>query len=315
MNRRTALRLGIGALAAGVAGCGSGGYAGPARTLRIAAGEQGGFYVEFAELLADQLDSALGAMVAPSSGSAENLELLRDGQADLGLALADTADTAAAGRAPFGEVLPLRAIGRVYENYMQLVVLADSPVTAVADLAGRRVSLGATGSGAAVFGERLLVATGGAGIDAVVEHNTLGAATRLLAEGEVDALLWSGGVPTPALTELAARHPIRLIDLTDHLPALRAAHGPAYQRVTVPANSYGPSRPVETIGVSNLLLTTPALPDAVAAAVARTLVLRAPQLIPPSALGTQYLDLRSLIATGAIPLHPGAGAAYRELRR
>ncbi|GGS60049.1 C4-dicarboxylate ABC transporter substrate-binding protein [Actinokineospora fastidiosa] len=312
LTRRAVLRLGAGAIAAGIAGCGSGEYAGPARTLRIAAGERGGFYVEFAELLAGQLDRALGAIVVGTKGSAQNLGLLRTGGADLALALADIARGAAEGRVGFGEPLPVRAIGRVYENYMQLVVLADSPVASVADLAGRRVSLGADGSGAAIFGARLFDA---ADVAAAIEHNTLATAVERLGSGRVDALLWSGGVPTPALTQLAAAHPIRLIDLTDHLPALRADHDPAYHRVTVPAGSYGATRPVETVGVANLLVTTPDLPDAVAAAVARTLVRSAPRLIPPSALGTQYLDLRSLIVTSGIRLHPGAAAAYRELRR
>jgi hypothetical protein len=47
--------------------------------------------------------------------------------------------------------------------------------------------------------------------------------------------------------------------------------------------------------------------------VARTLVAAAPDLVPESALGTQYLDQRSLIGTGEIPLHPGAAAEYRTL--
>lgn len=310
VKRRAALGIGLGALAA-LVGCASPEYPGPARTTRIAAGERGGFYVEFARLLAAHLPADLGPIVVETSGSTHNLDLLAGGGADLALTLADIADTALAGRSPFSRQVPLRAIGRVYENYMQLVVLADSPVTTVADLAGRRVSLGAARSGAATFGHRLLAA---AGVRARVEHNTLAQATTRLAARGVDALLWSGGVPTPALTALAARRRVRLVDLTDALPALRAAHGPAYQGVVVPPGSYGDPRPVATVGVSNLLVATPTLPDTLAAAVARTLVRQAPDLIPPSALGTQYLDLRSLIETGDIPLHPGAADAYRSLR-
>lgn len=305
MNRRAFLGLGLTALA----GCSAGEYAGPARTTRIAAGERGGFYFEFAHLLAARADADLGPIVVQTSGSTHNIDLLADGAADLGLALADIAEAAVAGLPPFRAPVPLRAIGRVYENYMQVVVLADSPVRTVRDLAGRRVSLGAARSGAATFGERLL-----ADVRARVEHNTLAEATTRLAAGDIDALLWSGGVPTPALTDLAARRRIRLIDLTDGLPALRSAHGSVYQSVVIPAGSYGDPRSVPTVGVSNLLVATPALPDDLAAAIATTLVRDAPELIPPSALGTQYLDLRSLIETGDVPLHPGAASAYRALR-
>lgn len=102
------------------------------RPLRIAAGEPDGFYVEFARLLAARLDA--GGEVLETGGSVRNLELVRQGKADLGLALADVAADSG-----------LRAIGRVYENYRQLVVPAERPVRTVADLAGARLSLGAGG--------------------------------------------------------------------------------------------------------------------------------------------------------------------------
>jgi uncharacterized protein len=305
LSRRALLR---GLLAAPlVAGCGSG-TAGP---LVLAAGEPGGFYVEFGELLAAALRAAgLPVTVVGTGGSVQNIEQLGNGAAALGLALTDIALAARGGEEPFDAPVPLQAIGRVYENYMQLVVRAEDPATSTADLAGRPVSLGAVGSGAAVFGDRLLAA---AGIAADETRRPLRDAVAALEAGSADALLWSGGVPTPAVAELAARRPVRLLPLAEHLPQLRARHGTVYGPVTVPAGAYGPAGPVPTVGVSNLLVCSPDLPADTAAAVARTLVAAAPALVPESALGTQYLDQRSLIGTGDVPLHPGAAAAYRDL--
>ncbi|MGX7825928.1 TAXI family TRAP transporter solute-binding subunit [Actinokineospora sp. 24-640] len=304
-SRRTALRLGLG-VAAAAAGCSAAGCSasGPTGPLRIAAGERGGFYVEFATLLADRVRARTGlaASVVPTGGSVHNLVMVRSGQAELGLALLDVAAA---------EAEPLRAIGRVYENYTQLVVPADSPVRTVSDLRGRPVSLGATGSGAAVLGARLLAVTG---VAVEAQHHPLTVATGKLAAGEVDALLWSGGVPTPALLDLDARMPLRLLDLTEHLPALRAAHGSFYERVPVPDNGYGHGEPVVTVGVANLLVARTDLRHDVASAVAEVLVTDAPALVPSQALGTQYLDRRSLPVTGPLALHPGAVAAYRSLR-
>lgn len=209
MSRRAVLRAGAGFGVAGIAGCGAGG---PAGRLRIAAGEPGGFYVEFADLLAGQLSDAapdLDVRVVTTGGSADNLASLSARRADLGLVLADVAAAAVAGSAPFRQPAAIRAIGRVYENYMQLVVLRDSPIRTVTELTGRRISLGANGSGAAIFGDRLLAATG---MTAVVDHRPLTEAVTELAAGRIDALLWSGGVPTPALATLSERHPIRLVD-------------------------------------------------------------------------------------------------------
>jgi uncharacterized protein len=310
VTRRAFLLLG----AAVTASCASGGYDGPQRTLRIVAGEPGGFYKEFAELLARELTEAEGdldAEVLTSTGSIANLDLVRAGRADLGLALVDAAAAAYAGDPPFADAVPLRAIGRVYENYLQLVVRAQSRVRSLADLAGRRISLGAKGSGAALSGDRLF---GASGVRAVADHHPLGEAVEELAAGRIEALLWSGGVPTPALAELDRHHPIRLVDITEHIDAMREAYGPMYQRVTVPESGYGHPGAVATIGVANLLVAGRSLPDEVADAVARVLIQRAPRLVPPQALGTQYLDQRSLIATAPVPLHPGAAQAYRDLR-
>ncbi|WP_158885650.1 TAXI family TRAP transporter solute-binding subunit [Amycolatopsis anabasis] len=308
-SRRTALLGGLALLT----GCATGGYQGPERSLTIAAGESGGFYLAFAELLAAELNRAeprLRCTAAPTEASVANVQRVREGTADLGLVLADVAQSAVAGKPPFGEAVPLRALGRVYENYLQLVVRADGPVRTLADLAGRTVSLGAAGSGAAQSGQRLFET---AGIPLAVQHFPFAEAIAALRERRVDAFLWSGGVPTPALTELDQATPIALVALDGVLPALRAAYGPVYEEVRVPAGVYRAPREVPTIGVANLLVTSAALPDELAAAVVRVLVNRAADLVPAQAVGTQFLDVRTLIGTGTVPLHPGAANAYRDL--
>lgn len=273
--------------------------------LVIAAGEVGGFYLEFAQLLAEALREArVPATPVSTEGSVSNIELLARGRAELGLTLADVALDA---RARNDDLLTL---GRVYENYMQVVVRAEDPITTVADLDGRAVSLGAPGSGAAMFGDRLMAV---ARVRPVVSRRALAAAVESLGSRAVDALLWSGGVPTPALANLARRRPIRLLPLDAELPALRVRYGHVYGLATVPAGLYGATGAVATIGVSNLLVARGVLPDQTASTVVETLVGAAPRLIPASAVGTQFLDQRSLIDTGDVPLHPGAVAAYREL--
>ncbi|MFD7995772.1 TAXI family TRAP transporter solute-binding subunit [Streptomyces mexicanus] len=83
--------------------------------------------------------------------------------------------------------------------------------------------------------------------------------------------------------------------------------------MTFPQSAYREAGGVATIGVSNLLVCRPDLDAAVAGALTRLLVLRASALVPGNAVRAQFLDVRSLIGTGGIPLHPGAVAAYRSL--
>ncbi|PRY38220.1 TAXI family TRAP transporter solute-binding subunit [Umezawaea tangerina] len=290
--KRRAFLLGAVALTA----CGTGT---PSGDLTIAAGEQGGLYLDFATLLAAALGPALRTTPKATAGSLENLSLLRDRQADLALTLADTAIGA-----------DLRALGRVYENYFQLVVRSDDPATAVHDLAGRALSLGARGAGATVFGERLVTA---AALGDRVDHLPLAAAAQALADRRIDAFLWSGGLPTPTLSALDEEVPIRLLPLADVLTSLRDRYGRVYEPVSVPAGVYRSTADIPTVGVANLLVCRPDLPDDIAGAVTRVLVGRAADLVPDQALGTQFLDVRSLIGTTDVPLHPGAAAAYRDL--
>lgn len=302
------------------AGCGAGSYRGPERTLTIAAGQQGAFYLAFTELLVTEIhheEPRLRATAIPTDGSLENLQWLRDGRADLAVTLADAAQAVVTIGGPPPAPVPMQAIGRIFQNYLHLVVLAASPIRTLADLAGRTISSGAYGSASRLTGERLLRAAGFAPATASaavrVQHHRIHDAITALAAGHIDALLWAGGVPTPLLAEFSARRGIRLLPLDTVLPAMRSMYGPIYQPDAIPANAYRSVPELPTIGIPNLLVSRPDADSAVTAAVARVLVTRATRLVPEQALGIHYLDPRSLIATAGIPLHPGAITAYRAL--
>lgn len=148
MGRRGFLALTGMAAAAGLAGCGPSG-GGP--LVRLASGEVGGFYHAFAGLLSAAAAKTGDVRIerVTTSGSQENLAMLAHGEVDAALALSDSVgDTT-------DRVL---ALGRVYENYLQLVVRSDSRIGSVAELRGTRVNLGAAVPGR---GDRLPDPAGG----------------------------------------------------------------------------------------------------------------------------------------------------------
>lgn len=303
LDRRSALR-GIATLTAVLAAtsCGTGDRA----PVRLAAGEPGGFFWEFSGLLAAAADRSSVARLEPlrSGGSAENLELLGAGRADLAMSLGDTAQDSPAAR-------DLTAIGRVYENYFQVAVRDDSSITSPAELADRVVSIGAPGSGATTLSERVLAAAGLSGPDAVRRvQQPMRSAAAALGAGSVDAVMWAGGLPTPAFSEVAVA--IRLLDLTAAVDTLRQKYGTTYEPVSVPANVYGRHPAVITVGVANLLLARRDVADPVIAAMVDLLLDDPSALVPAQAVGSQFLDAQSLIQTGTIELHPGAAAEYRR---
>jgi len=324
VSRRTAMRAGVGVAAAVALGGALDGdvsrrSVGPSGVLRLATGEPTAFYAAFGHLLATEIEAAypgLSCRIRTTAGSVTNLELLRDGRVDLALVLTDTAREAQ-GTALFPRPVPLRAIGRLYETYLQFAVRADSTVRTVSGLAGHTVSLGAPGSGAEVLGERLLRAAGlRPGTDVPVRHLRLAAAADAVRAGTVEGLLVAGGVPLPTLTDLDEDPGLRFLPLTDLLPRRGSGDGLAasgLEEVTFPESAYRAAGGVATVGVSNLLVCRPDLDTGVAEAVTRLLVQRAGALVPGSAVGAQFLDVRSLIGTGSIALHPGAVTAYRAL--
>lgn len=308
---RRAVLTGLGAALAGGAVAGSASCSRSEEPpLRLATGEPGGFYAEFGELLVAALNgTGQPAESISTGGSADNVDRVASGAVQVGLALADTVDAAVRAAGPGVDAgRSLVALGRVYENYLQLAVLEGSSARELSDLAGRRVSLGSSGSGASLTAARLLAATG-VQVDAV--NLPLVDAVEALAGGSVDAVLWSGGVPTPAVAPLRGR--LRLLPLEDGLSALRAGYGGVYRAATVRAGAYGDQGAVDTVGVANLLVARADLPDAVAGRVAEVLVRERDRLVPSTARGAQYLDPQSVVEVGPVPLHPGAVSAYRRI--
>jgi uncharacterized protein len=304
MSRRTFV-LATAVLAAG--GCMRGG---PSASLRLAAGERGGLYLAFAELLAERIRVRypdIDVEVVPTEGSVDNLARLRAGDVDMGLSLADVAEQDRAGLA---DAAP-QAVARVYENYLQVVVRDSAGIQQLSDLQGRRVSIGAAGSGAAAT-SRVLFDT--ADLTSRIQALTFRLRDALsgLADGTVDAFVWSGGVPTPAIAELDATLPLRMLDLGRQVVPMAEGSGYPYLARPVPTVSYVPPG-LRSIGVPNLLLCRPTSASDVVAAVVDILATEAPRLVPPDVRGLQYLDPPSMIQTGRVPLHSGAISAYRAL--
>jgi TRAP transporter TAXI family solute receptor len=253
--------------------------------------------------------------VSATAASVQNLRLVGTGQAEVGFALADSAADAVLGRGSFDRPLPVVALARIYDNYLQLVVRAGGPVHTLADLRGRRVDTGAAASGTEVTAARVLAV---AGLDPTrdLRRSRLGLddVVAALAAGRIDAFFWSGGLPTAAVARLARAVPLRLVPLDGTVRALRERFGDFYVETAVPAAAYGLADAVGTVGVPNYLMVGTAMPAATAYRLTRLLFDRRPELVAahPEA---RRLNLRSAIATYPVPLHPGAERCYRELSR
>lgn len=299
-----------------LAGCGgSDAPPRPSEEIKVATGNPGGVYAEYGAGYADLIRSRLpdaSARVLHTGGSVDNLRRVAAGQAQAGFTLADSAADAVAGSAPFSRRLPVVALASLYDNYVQLVVRADSPVRSTKALRGLRVSVGAEGSGTALIAERILRVAGlSPGSDLTSLRLDVRESATALAEGRIDAFFWSGGLPTGAITELRRSTMIRLVDLGDVVDELTRSYGELYTETTVPAVVYGAQSAVITVSVPNFLVVRRDMPDAEAYWLTRLLFEGQSRLIRahPEA---RRLDRRTAIATHPLQLHPGAARWYRE---
>ncbi len=213
----------------------------------------------------------------------------------------------------------LRAVARLYDDYMQLIVPAGSHVTSARDLRGLRVGVGQAGSGVNLIARRLLKA---AGIDPDKDLTAVPAgidtAPGLLMSGKLNAFFWSGGLPTGAVQSLTEHFPVKLVQLGDLLQPLHKLGAAAgyYRAAEMPADAYPhmrDERAVPTIAVANLLITTDHENADVVQRVTQA-VIDSRDRIGAVVHSAQQVDLRTAIFTDPLPLHVGARRYYLSLK-
>ena len=312
--------LAIAVSAASVAlACGGSGERSSARFLSIATGGTGGIYYPYGGGIAKVLNESLANVrvtAEVTAASVDNLKLIRDGKADLAFTLADTLADAVAGRGPFaGAPVPAASLAVLYSNYTHIVARADSPLHAVGDLRGRVVSTGSPGSGTELIAFRILRA-GGLDPDRDVRRHGLGASesAEALKDGKIDAFFWSGGLPTPAVQDLAHTRgmAIRLLPSADAVPVLRSEHGDVYFPLEIPRAAYpGVAAPVRVVGVANVLVVNRSMPAELAHDITRAIFDKQAELaaIHPEA---RNLALATAVKGSPAEFHPGAVRFYRE---
>ncbi|WP_086827297.1 TAXI family TRAP transporter solute-binding subunit [Allokutzneria sp. NRRL B-24872] len=279
------------------------------RELVLATGPDGAVFQKIGAAIATLLAKALPGIAVralPSSASVQNLHLLNSGTAQLALSSLD-----AISEHPNTSIHGISAVGRLYDSFLHLVVPAGGPIRAFEDLDGKRVSIGARGSGTEFIVSNLRRVTGMSFTPVLLNQQE---SAQALAAGSLDAFFTLTGIPTPAITDLEQHTRIRLVPLAAQAQALAGLPNGYYLPATIPATTYGALPPCPTVVTPNLLLAREDVPDDVVETVTRTVFLEAPTIAAdrPEA---RRINIRTGISTGPIPLHSGAARWFRALKR
>jgi hypothetical protein len=292
--------------------CTTGRPAAPDR-LVIAAGGPEDVYAVLGEALGQAAREAWSAQVdvIASAGSVDNLRLVAEGRADVGFATVDTAEIAVAGQQPFSTALPIQALARLYDDYLQVVTLAGSGIDQLSDLEQRHVSVGAENSGTDIAADRLLAAAGVTPRPRVLLSP--GTSADALAAGEIDAFFVAGGLPTLVVSNLARTEQIRLLTMPELVDDLQGQYGEYYQAGSIPARTYGLATEVATVTVATVLVVRRDLPEEFAYRLTELLFEAKPELVEAHE-EARRLDHRSALATYPVALHAGAQRYYRATK-
>jgi TRAP transporter TAXI family solute receptor len=287
--------------------------------ISIGTGGTGGVYYPLGGGLANVLSKNLPntqATAEVTGGSVDNLKLLGAKQSELGLTMVDAGFDALRGQDKFKEKIEIRTLAVLYPNRMHVVTIDGTGITKMSDLKGKRVSTGSPGSATEVMAFRVIEAAG-LDKDKDMTRERLGAAESVNAikDKKIDAFFWVGGIPTAAVTDLAATPGVKIkfVDHSELVDAMNKKYGPLYSKATIPQTAYpGMDKPAQIADVWNVLVARSDMDPKLAYDIVKTMFDKQADLI---AVHKEAASLK--LATQSndntpIPFHPGAIKYYGE---
>ena len=289
------------------------------KQLNIATGGTGGIYYPlaggFGTIIAKEIPGVT-ATAEVTGGSIDNMKLVGAGNADVAFTQVDTAVDAINGQDKFPKKLPIKALVVMYVNLMQVVTLEGNGITKFTDLKGKRVSTGAPGSGTEIFSFRVIEGYGlDKDKDMTRERLSAAESANALKDKKVDAFMFVAGVPTSAITDVAASpgNKMLLIDHDEALPKMIEKYGPSYATAVIPKGSYpNQDKDSKVVTTWNIMTVRDDFPDDLAYNLTKIMLEKREDLgkVHKEALNIRAENQKTQNA--GIPWHPAALKYFAE---
>ncbi len=307
--RKLGLALLALALVGAIVSCGA-----PKQTfVSIASGGTGGTYYPLAGAMAaiwNEGVKGMNASVQSTGASVANVNLLREGKADVIFVQNDIAYYAVNGLELFTE---LKGMATLYPETCQLIVLANSGITSVAGLKGKKVAVGAAGSGVEANARQIMAAAGITYADIQVQYLSFNEAASNLKDGNIDAAFLTAGYPTAAVQDIASNKAISVVPIDEAVAAKLQSTYPFYTKTTIPAGTYkGVDAATPTVAVQAMLAVSSKLDPASVEMMLQTMFAKAggERLTAAHAKAGAMIGLKTAKDGMSLPLHPGAEKYY-----
>jgi TRAP transporter TAXI family solute receptor len=284
--------------------------------INILTGGTGGVYyplgVALSKIYAEHI-KGVKPSVQSTKASVENLNLLQQGKGEIAFTLGDSLADAWRGNAEVGfktKLNKLRTLAAIYPNYIQVAALASSGIKTLADLKGKRVSVGAPKSGTELNARALLGAAGMTYKDlGQAQYLPFSESVELMKNRQLDATVISAGLGVSAIRDLCASVDCTIVEIPK---SVVAKVGTPYQSAAIPAGTYkGQEADVNTAVVPNYLVTRAGLSTQEVYEMTKSLFDNLSSLQAAHA-AAKAISLQNAGKNPPVPLHPGAAKFYKE---
>lgn len=285
--------------------------------LILATGGTSGTYYPYGGAMAQIFNTKIPKMnvTAQATGaSAENIKLVNKGEAELAIVQNDVMDYAYKGIDIFnGEKFQnFRTIATLYPEVVQIIVSPDSGINTVADMKGKRISVGAAGSGVESNAKQILEAYGLTFNDIKASHLSFAESANGYKDKQLDGFFVTSGVPNSAIQDVAALQKVKVLGIDDSTASkLMKSYG-FYTQYTIKKDAYkGMDADVKTLAVKATLIVKKDLSNDVVYNITKTLFENQKELGDAHAKGKE-LTLDDAVKGVSVPFHPGAEKYFKE---
>jgi TRAP transporter TAXI family solute receptor len=281
----------------------------------LTGGTSGVYYplgVALSKIYTDKIQGSRPSVQA-TKASVENLNLLQQGKGEIAFTLGDSLALGWAGDEEAGfksKLSKLRGVTAIYPNYIQVVASKESGIKTLADLKGKRLSVGAPKSGTELNARAILQGAGLSYNDlGKVEYLPFNESVELMKNRQLDATLQSAGLGVASIRDLATSVDIVVVEIP---ASVVEKVGSPYIKATIPANTYsGQAAPVDTAAVVNYLVTHSGVKDDTVYQMTKTIYESLPELTAAHA-AARDIKLENALSGMPVPLHPGAERYFKE---
>ncbi|MFB2009445.1 TAXI family TRAP transporter solute-binding subunit [Flintibacter sp. P01028] len=284
--------------------------------ITVGTGPTSGIYFPIGGAFATALaDWGYKTSAESTNATGQNIQNMLNGDLEIAIAMQDAVMQAYTGTEAYDGIEPaenLRALMRLWPNYVQLVTTADTGITSIQDLVGKRVGVGAANSGVEINARMILNAYGITYDDITPDYLAYGEAIENMKNGQCDAVFVTSGLPNATVMDLGVQYDMVVVPLDGEGRDKLVEEYPYYAKSVIPANTYNNTEDIEGIFVYNIMLVRDDLSNEMVYDMLEGIFANIDTIKNSHNTANENIDITFGVDDIQLPLHPGAEEFWKD---